>query len=1036
MPQGGLGIAPGPALCPALRLSEAFEERGDGNDRRRVSYGTASIHYFPVAPSDNPAVSSGVGVALAGAAELCEVVEVEDHRPLGARRRPVGEDEIEACRDSIARAQRDRLLSLPPLHAIEQMPWLLARALRPEARRSQRHPEEFPVPDPKDASTPDAWVKRNPALVRLTGRHPFNVEPPLPLLEAHGHSTPASLHYVRNHGAVPVAYGSAAEADAVYDGWRCEVLAGGGVEAKSLSMADLEKFPKVVVPSLLVCAGNRRKEQNMIKRTIGFNWGAAGLGMSEWGGCHLVDVLASLGAPTDPAAWDGGGHVCFRGPDKELPGGADGSYGTSLTLRYVMDKSNDASSRGTAWEQNGARLQADHGFPLRILIPGFIGGRMVKWLKEIKISPEQSDNHYHFKDNRVLPVNVTPEQAEAEGWWFKPDYIINELNINSAMFHPGHGEIIRVEVTLDGGASWFLVKDGDVTHPPNTPNKAGKYWGWCFWKITVPTADLLKAPNVACRAWDAAMNTQPSNLTWNVMGMLNNPWFTVVKHFDAGPAGTPVLVFEHPTLAGAQAGGWMTDDARRLAGASLTPESAGAAAMRDMHAGAARRRRRRRRRAAPRPRQGHGRALGNTYTLADVAKHDTPQDCWIAVNGVVYDTNPYLAEHPGGASPITMNAGTDATDEFTAIHSRKAWTLLDKYAIGTLAADGGGAAAAATPPRRRQGRPVALNPKKRVKLKLAQRVQLSDDSFRLTFALPSDDHVLGLPTGQHVLVYGQDAAGKSAYRPLPPRFPDGGALSQHLCDRIAVGSEVEFRGPMGEIEYLGGGAFEVHDDKGVKKRIAVKRAGLIAGGTGLTPMLQLITAVGAEVAADAPGAPALSFLLGNRTEADILCRDEIEAAQKAGAVDLHYTLDKPPPGWPHHTGFIDDAMLAATMPKPAKDTYFFCCGPPPMIKSALAKLEAAGHPRPTLLSCAERRASREVRASAGRPARYPAGPRDPLLLLTFVNYAIPPRLVDGRPKSIAAGTAVYPVMARLPVSRGNHPVRIIRYVIRVQAAVR
>ena len=89
MPQGGLGIAPGPALCPALRLSEAFEERGDGHDRRRVSYGTASIHYFPVAPSDNPAVSSGIGVAIAGAAELCEVVEVEDHRPLGARRRPV-----------------------------------------------------------------------------------------------------------------------------------------------------------------------------------------------------------------------------------------------------------------------------------------------------------------------------------------------------------------------------------------------------------------------------------------------------------------------------------------------------------------------------------------------------------------------------------------------------------------------------------------------------------------------------------------------------------------------------------------------------------------------------------------------------------------------------------------------------------------------------------------------------------------------------------------------------------------------------------
>ena len=73
-----------------------------------------------------------------------------------------------------------------------------------------------------------------------------------------------------------------------------------------------------------------------------------------------------------------------------------------------MDKSNDVI---LCWEQNGQRLQADHGFPLRIIIPGFIGGRMVKWLKEIKVSDACSDNHYHFKDNRVLPVNVTPEQA-------------------------------------------------------------------------------------------------------------------------------------------------------------------------------------------------------------------------------------------------------------------------------------------------------------------------------------------------------------------------------------------------------------------------------------------------------------------------------------------------------------------------------------------------------------------------------------------------------------------------------------------------
>merc|ERR1719201_2032292 len=494
------------------------------------------------------------------------------------------------------------------------------------------------------------------------------------MLIAHGHSTPASLHYVRNHGKVPVVY-SDATADQVERDWRCELLSGHGVtKSASLSLEDLKALPKVARKVLLVCAGNRRKEQNMVKRTIGFNWGAAGLGMSEWGGCHLADVLAAHGVSTDPATWDDGRHVCFRGPDKELPAGADGSYGTSLPLRYVM----------------------------------------VKWLKEIKVSDQGSDNHYHFMDNRLLPVNVTPEQAEAEGWWFKPDYIINELNINSAISSPGHGEvlyldecgptyetkgyayggggrkIIRVEVTLDGGKSWHLVEDGNVTHPPDTPTPAGKYWGWCLWTITVPTPDLLKATNVACRAWDAAMNTQPKELTWNVMGMLNNPWFTVVKHFDYAEDG-PVLTFEHPTLAGQQTGGWMTPDARRLAGAHLSEESAYAQAKRDMHAARA---------AAIEASAGPDEKVkdepvavkpgvpSTVFTLADLEKHDSETDCWIAVNGVVYDTNPYLTEHPGGAQSITMNAGQEVTEEFTAIHSRKAWALLDKYAIGTLKTDG------------------------------------------------------------------------------------------------------------------------------------------------------------------------------------------------------------------------------------------------------------------------------------------------------------------------------------------------------------
>ena len=70
--------------------------------------------------------------------------------------------------------------------------------------------------------------------------------------------------------------------------------------------------------------------------------------------------------------------------------------------------------------------------------------RAVKWLSEITVTTEESDNFFHFNDNRVLPEHVTAEIANAEGWWYKPDYIINELNINSAIHTPNHLEVVRI----------------------------------------------------------------------------------------------------------------------------------------------------------------------------------------------------------------------------------------------------------------------------------------------------------------------------------------------------------------------------------------------------------------------------------------------------------------------------------------------------------------------------------------------------------------------------------------------------------------
>ena len=253
--------------------------------------------------------------------------------------------------------------------------------------------------DPRDEATSDNWVKRNATMVRLTGKHPFNSEPPLTRLMHHGFITPAPLHYVRNHGPVP---------QATWEDWTVEVS--GLVKQPARFTMDqlVNEFPTRELPVTLVCAGNRRKEQNMVKQTIGFNWGAAGVSTSVWRGVPLRHVLKRCGILSRKR---GALNVCFEG-NEDLPGGGGSKYGTSIKYEIAMDPSRDII---LAYMQNGEHLTPDHGFPVRMIIPGFIGGRMVKWLKRIFVTTQESDCYYHYLDNRVLPSHVDAELASAEG---------------------------------------------------------------------------------------------------------------------------------------------------------------------------------------------------------------------------------------------------------------------------------------------------------------------------------------------------------------------------------------------------------------------------------------------------------------------------------------------------------------------------------------------------------------------------------------------------------------------------------------------
>eukprot|EP00449_Zooxanthella_nutricula_P024347 CAMPEP_0198549620 /NCGR_PEP_ID=MMETSP1462-20131121/73186_1 /TAXON_ID=1333877 /ORGANISM="Brandtodinium nutriculum, Strain RCC3387" /LENGTH=112 /DNA_ID=CAMNT_0044280207 /DNA_START=4 /DNA_END=338 /DNA_ORIENTATION=+ len=112
----------------------------------------------------------------------------------------------------------------------------------------------------------------------------------------------------------------------------------------------------------------------MTKKTIGFNWGCAAVGNSVWTGVRLCDVLAYVGIERQSREHR---FVHFEGPLGELPQGETGAYGTSIDMGWALDRERDVL---LAFKQNGEVLTPDHGAPLRTLLPGCIGGRMIKWL--------------------------------------------------------------------------------------------------------------------------------------------------------------------------------------------------------------------------------------------------------------------------------------------------------------------------------------------------------------------------------------------------------------------------------------------------------------------------------------------------------------------------------------------------------------------------------------------------------------------------------------------------------------------------------
>ena len=245
-----------------------------------------------------------------------------------------------------------------------------------------------------------------------------------------------------------------------------------------------------------------------------------------------------------------------------------------------------------------------------------------------------------------------------------------------------------------------------------------------------------------------------------------------------------------------------------------------------------------------------------------------------------------------------------------------------------------------------KGSKVALNKNEFVQLKLIKKTEVSHDTRIFRFGLQSEEHILGLPIGQHVMVSanikGSDV--QRAYTPISsdddkgyvdllikvyragvhPKFPDGGLMSQHM-DTLKLGDTLKFRGPTGRFEYLGKGDCTL---RGAPRK--VRNFAMIGGGTGITPLLQVLRAV----LKDPSDQTKVSLIFANQTEEDILLREELEACAKDPRVEVWYTLDRPPKGWAYSEGFISETMIRDHLPAPSDETLVLMCGPPPMIQFA------------------------------------------------------------------------------------------------------
>jgi sulfane dehydrogenase subunit SoxC len=328
--------------------------------------------------------------------------------------------------------------------------------------------------------------------------------------------TPIGMHYLLIHFDIPYVDQTA---------WRLQID-GRVARNLSLSLEDLRSRPRVTAPVTIECAGNGRAR--ITPRPRSQPWLEEAVSTGEWTGTPLAPLLRETGI-------EDGVEVLFMGLDCGEQGRSEQCYERALPVQDAL-----RPEVFLAYELNGIPLPPQHGFPLRLIVPGWYGMTHVKWLQRITVLNKpfwgyQQNVFYRIArsedDPGVLLTRIFPRAL-----MIPPGFPIFETRerflppgrlILRGRAWSGWAPIARVEVSVNGGAAWW---DAELELPVGS--HAWRGWS-CPWEAGEGSHELLS------RATDEAGNTQPLEPVWNIKGVANNSVQRFVVHVRRASEGRP-----------------------------------------------------------------------------------------------------------------------------------------------------------------------------------------------------------------------------------------------------------------------------------------------------------------------------------------------------------------------------------------------------------------------------------------------------------------------------------------------------------------